>query len=1088
MSTSRPTNRLAQAASPYLLSHAHNPVDWYPWGPEALERAKREDKPVFVSIGYAACHWCHVMERESFEDEAVAQALNRDFIAIKVDREERPDVDQLYMTATIAMTGSGGWPMSVFITPDGRPFFAGTYFPKESKYGRPGFIDLLSRIAQLWQKQRTDVERQADTLLQALQDEARTAPPAALPPSLEKDAIKSVLSNFDEVHGGFGPAPKFPAPFTLALLLRHAVEEGDDNARHALTVTLDRMAAGGIYDHVGGGFARYSTDKEWHVPHFEKMLYDNAQLVRVYAEAFRAFADPAYAGVVRETLDYLLREMQDAGGGFYSATDADSEGVEGKFFVWSKAEFDRVCGDQAELLATVFDVSEAGNWEGHNVLRRRRSLIALSREANLPLPELNRRIDEAKEKLRSARNERIKPLCDDKILTAWNGLTIGALAVAGALLQEPRYLEAAQRCARFILSSLRDADGRLLRAHRAGTSHIGGFLEDYAFFAEGLIELYEATGEGEWLRTALALAERAVLDFRSEQGPFFNTASHHEQLAVRMYEGSDGATASPNAVFARVLVRLGAHFGREDLRELAQEAIVAFGRPITRLPRAFMTSLDVARKLAFAPLEVALVGSPTDPNYAELNAALLGHARGFKIVARASEASVFPLLAGKAPLSGESQAFVCRDFACEAPVRSGKELAALLDEAARSATASRGVGRRLLAGSATAEATKAFAPLGTQLGELTVSQVGVMVGSLLEDDAARTVELAVQAGINLFAFDAPRAPAVGEGVRRVVAAGTPREALVLIGLLPGNEAEGVLTLTARAGVQLDLALLPTEVASVEAAWEMRPKVDAAVKLGLYLKSALPSESTAALVHSRAAQEAALVAVPFNVLTGDVDAPSALAAAGGRFVALRPLECAFPPHTANFLEPAQPNADTPTFAAALERLAALEAEFGVAIAPRLSAAGGGGDASTLLRFSEELVRAEQVLDDIAEIEAFVHQSLAPAIAAAWGALEEIGGELGGQIKHLRERYLDALDRSLRSLANAVIERQAKYAATLAETLSVPVELLAGTLLGAVSRAPGVQATLVTIRKPEDVQLIKPAEEPWQRELFENARRS
>ena len=680
MSTGRPTNRLAQAASPYLLSHAHNPVDWYPWGPEALERAKREDKPVFVSIGYAACHWCHVMERESFEDEAVAQALNRDFIAIKVDREERPDVDQLYMTATIAMTGSGGWPMSVFITPDGRPFFAGTYFPKESKYGRPGFIDLLSRIAQLWQKQRTDVERQADTLLQALQDEARTAPPAALPPSLEKDAVKSVLSNFDEVHGGFGPAPKFPAPFTLALLLRHAVEEGDDNARHALTVTLDRMAAGGIYDHVGGGFARYSTDKEWHVPHFEKMLYDNAQLLDLYLDCHLVSGKPRFSEVAHGIVRYVLRDLTHPAGGFYSAEDADSEGKEGKFYCWTRDELAAVL-DPADLeLATrVFDITPDGNFVDHSDPAPLRGQNVLSLQAAPRTAGEAALLRSLKDRLFRARAARVRPHLDDKILASWNGLMLGALARAAAVFDDADYRQAAIANAEFVMARLWDADTRTLyHRWRDGERDATQLLESYAGLLHGVVELYQLSLDATHLAFAVELAEQLIARFHdAKAGGFWQSVASADDLILRLKDDYDGAEPSGNSMATRALLKLAAITGRADFETPAARTLALFAGQMMHMPRA-MTSLWQAADFALTPtLRIVIAGDPQSASVRELLAAAHDVYHPHCVVSGVS-GEVDAFTRSLAPVAGRATAWLCTGDACQPPTQDAMTLKQML--------------------------------------------------------------------------------------------------------------------------------------------------------------------------------------------------------------------------------------------------------------------------------------------------------------------------------------------------------------------------------------------------------------------------
>ncbi|MEK7765160.1 MAG: thioredoxin domain-containing protein, partial [bacterium] len=492
----RHTNRLAKEKSPYLLQHAHNPVDWYPWGPEALAKAQREDKPIFLSIGYSTCHWCHVMEKESFENEDIARVMNEHFVSIKVDREERPDLDHLYMTAVMAMTGQGGWPMSTFLTPDGRPFYGGTYFPPDDRYGRPGFKRVLLTLADAWKNKRDDLLATAGELTRILHDVSRsttTGGGAALDASTLKTAFESLQDSFDERDGGFGGAPKFPRPHALTFLLRYHARAGEASALKMAEVTLDRMAGGGIHDQIGGGFHRYSTDEKWLVPHFEKMLYDQALLARAYLEAHQVTrtrrgglqAAQEYARVARRIFEYVMRDLTDSAGGFYSAEDADSEGVEGKFYVWTPAELERTLGPvDGKRAAKFFGVTQAGNFEhGWSILHLPKPVTGLDRAW----------LDGVSRKLLEARSTRIRPHRDDKVLASWNGLMISALAYGAQVLDDPRYSAAAAKAAEFVLTKMRRPDGRLLRRYRAGEAAVPGFLDDYAFMALGLLDLYEAT-------------------------------------------------------------------------------------------------------------------------------------------------------------------------------------------------------------------------------------------------------------------------------------------------------------------------------------------------------------------------------------------------------------------------------------------------------------------------------------------------------------------------------------------------------------------------------------------------------------------
>jgi uncharacterized protein YyaL (SSP411 family) len=665
------TNRLARETSPYLLQHAENPVDWYPWGPEALERAEREDKPIFLSIGYAACHWCHVMERESFENEAVAALLNRDFVSIKVDREERPDLDEVYMAATTALSGSGGWPMSVFLAPDRRPFFAGTYFPPVDRYGRPGFATVLQRLAELWRTDRPGLMEQANQLVAHVRANFESAEPAAVRGELIAAAVRDHARAFDPQWGGFGKAPKFPPCAGLALLLRHHRKSGDADALSMVTTTLDRMKDGGIYDHLAGGFARYSTDERWLVPHFEKMLYDNAELSHVYLDAFQVTADDEYRRVASETLDYVIREMQGADGGYFSATDADSEGEEGKFFVWTHDELRALLEPEAaDHFSFFYDVSPEGNWEGKNVLHRRRTVPEGARVLGVAPEALEQSLATSRATLYLARKERVPPLLDDKVITAWNGLMIAAMAKGKRVLGEPRYLESAERAARFALTTLRRPDGGLFRTARRGRAHIPAYLEDYAYLADALVSLYEAGGSAEFLREAATLVERLIRDFGDADGAFFATAKDHELLVARPREGHDGAIPNANAVAARVLGRLGRHLERPELTSRARAAIEAHGALVARAPRAFATSLAVIDFLEANPAELVIVGAPGAPDRIALELAVARHYLPNHLIGHAdpNHPSDLPLLAGKTLVGGRAALYVCENFACQAPL------------------------------------------------------------------------------------------------------------------------------------------------------------------------------------------------------------------------------------------------------------------------------------------------------------------------------------------------------------------------------------------------------------------------------------
>jgi uncharacterized protein YyaL (SSP411 family) len=676
------TNRLAASTSPYLLQHAHNPVDWYPWGEDALARARNEDKPILLSIGYSACHWCHVMAHESFENEAIAGLMNTHFINIKVDREERPDLDDIYMAATMAMNhGHGGWPMTVFLTPDQQPFFAGTYFPPEDRHGRPGFPAILRRIAELWRDNRPALERVGGELAAHLRESVAPSPGAIDLDSALAQLTSQLATTFDPAWGGFGQAPKFP-PATLLRLLLLVHRRGDARALPMVRRTLDGMARGGMYDQIGGGFCRYSTDDQWLVPHFEKMLYDNALLARTYLEAYQVTADPFYRQVATEVLDYIVREMTAPDGGFHSATDADSEGEEGKFFVWTPAEVRAVLGAEAAPLALEwFDISEDGNWEGRSIPHTPKPLDEVAAGFGLDAATARVRLAEARDALYLARGSRVKPGLDDKVLTAWNGLMIGAMSEGTRVLGEARWLDAAVRAAEFVLDNLRTTDGRLLRSWRAGTAHLNAYLEDYAFLGSGLLDLYEAGGGGRFLDEARGLAERMLADFAAPGGGFFSTSTGHEPLLVRHREGHDGALPTANGAAAHLLARLAAHEGRPDWRTAAEDALGVWGAALAREPRAFAQSLLALGFLREGPVELAFIGPGPDPGLAALRLEVAHHFLPHRIIGHhdpASEESKQPLLAGKTLVKGRSALYVCHDFACRRPVTRPDEVPAAL--------------------------------------------------------------------------------------------------------------------------------------------------------------------------------------------------------------------------------------------------------------------------------------------------------------------------------------------------------------------------------------------------------------------------
>ncbi|MFN3651745.1 MAG: thioredoxin domain-containing protein [Armatimonadota bacterium] len=590
-------NRLIDSTSPYLLQHAHNPVDWYPWGEEALGRARAENRPIFLSIGYSACHWCHVMERESFENPAIAEILNREFVSIKVDREERPDLDEIYMTATQLMTQSGGWPMSVFLTPDLRPFYAGTYFPPEDRWGRPGFGTLLQEIARAWRERRPELEDQASRVALAIhQYSTATAGQGAVKDELVENAVRVTAGTYDAEHGGFGGAPKFPPSMRLELLLRRAGRRGDTHLLPMVRKTLDRMARGGMYDQVGGGFHRYSVDERWLVPHFEKMLYDNALLARVYALAHAQTGEWYYGRVAREILDYVLREMTHPDGGFYSATDADSEGVEGNFFVWGPEEVVEVLGEaDGTLFNRIYDITPGGNFEGSSIPNLLpRSLEEWAAELGTTAPELDHRLAALRARLWEHRERRVHPLLDDKVLAGWNGLMIRAFAEGYRVFQDERYRAAAEAAARFVLGTMRNGE-RLLRSFRAGKAHLNAYLEDYAYLAVALLDLHEVTGEGEWSQAALSLLKRMDEQFWDpEAGAYFFTSHDHEELITRTHSLQDGATPSGNSMAALALIRAAKSTGDEEYRKRAAHLLSRSAPVMAEMSPAFPNMLVAA--------------------------------------------------------------------------------------------------------------------------------------------------------------------------------------------------------------------------------------------------------------------------------------------------------------------------------------------------------------------------------------------------------------------------------------------------------------------------------------------------------------
>jgi uncharacterized protein YyaL (SSP411 family) len=672
-------NRLIDETSPYLLQHAHNPVDWYPWGEEALRRARDENKPILLSIGYSACHWCHVMERESFEDPEIARLMNDNFVNIKVDREERPDLDTIYMEAVQAMSGHGGWPMTVFLTPDGVPFYGGTYFPPTDRLGMPGFQRVLTSIAEAYRRAPDEIRRSAEQLRSQLGRSLMGHEAGALDERVAAAAYQGLAASFDARHGGFGGAPKFPQPMNLEFLLRYYKRTGEPHALEVARVTLDHMRRGGIYDQLGGGFHRYSTDDVWLVPHFEKMLYDNALLARVYLEAYQVTGDEAYRQVVEETLGYVLREMTGPEGGFYSAQDADSEGEEGKFFIWTPREIAEVLGlEDAPLVTAYYGVTEQGNFEGRNILHLPRPVEEVAQAHGDSPARVHDAVERARRLLFAAREKRVKPGRDEKILTAWNGLMLRAFAEAARVLGHADYRATAEKNAAFLLANLR-RDGRLLRTYKDGRARLNGYVEDYAALADGLLALYEVTFEPRWFAEARTLAEEMVQHFWDDaEGGFFNTSDDHEQLISRPKDLFDNAIPAGNSMAVDVLLRLGALTGEGRYAEHAERTLRALSGVIPRAPGAFGRLLAALEFLLATPTEVAIAGDLAAPDTQALLAVVNGAYLPSVVTAvtrpGAVEAGV-GLLEGRAMVDGRAAAYVCHHFACRRPVATPEELA-----------------------------------------------------------------------------------------------------------------------------------------------------------------------------------------------------------------------------------------------------------------------------------------------------------------------------------------------------------------------------------------------------------------------------
>jgi uncharacterized protein YyaL (SSP411 family) len=681
-------NRLQHETSPYLLQHKDNPVDWYPWGEEAFEKAKAEDKPVLLSVGYSACHWCHVMAHESFEHEPTARLMNELFVNIKVDREERPDVDDIYMQAVQALSGHGGWPMTVFLMPDGRPFYGGTYYPREPRFNMPAFQQILVGVADAYRQRRDQVEKAASEITQALDRDLLGigGDSSALNADLLDTAAGGILRGFDSRFGGFGGAPKFPQPMNLEFLLRSYARAKNEDALQAVTYTLRQMARGGIYDQIGGGFHRYSVDAYWLVPHFEKMLYDNAQLSRVYLHAWQITRDPFFRRIAEEIYDYILREMTGPEGGFYSTTDADSEGEEGKFFVWYNEDlYDLLDEEDADIAIEYWGMTPGGNFEGHNILHVPNEDAIAAERLGISEDELCARLAVIKDKLYAARTQRVHPGLDDKMLTAWNGMMLASLAEAARVLEREDYRTAAVRCGEFLLRKMLTPEGRLLRTYKNGEAKINGYLEDYANLIDGLLELYQTTFEPGWFTTARKLADHVLAHFAAEDGGFFDTSDDHEALIVRPRNVQDNATPSGSAMMARQLLRLAAYTGDARYDQAAEGTLRLLTEALRQYPQAFGESLNAVDMLVNGHQEVAIVGGVDDERTLELLRVVNNDYHPNIITALAetdvADESEIPLLIQRVMRDNTPTVYVCRNFVCAMPVTQPEAMRKLLDEA-----------------------------------------------------------------------------------------------------------------------------------------------------------------------------------------------------------------------------------------------------------------------------------------------------------------------------------------------------------------------------------------------------------------------
>ena len=674
-------NKLQYETSPYLLQHANNPVEWYPWGPEALEKAKKEDKPILLSVGYSACHWCHVMEHESFENTHISNLMNSHFVNIKVDREERPDIDSIYMQAVQALTGHGGWPMTVFLTPDGKPFYGGTYFPPEDRGGMPGFPRVLNAMAEAYSNRKTEITNATSGILDHLKKMAQIRSHQKMPyVELINTAFSQLKQGFDSVEGGFGMAPKFPQPMIYDFLLHNYHSTKDKSALHMVDFTLDKMANGGIYDHLGGGFHRYSTDASWLVPHFEKMLYDNALLANLYISAFQVTGKSLYKKVSQETIDYILREMTTPEGGFCSSQDADSENIEGKFFVWTQSEIENALGsDNSKIFNKYFNVTAAGNFEGKNILNITNSSTELAKEMHLSEPDFNSTIEQDKSILLNLRNCRIAPQRDDKILTAWNGLTLRTIAQASSVFERQDYLDAAINNAHFIVNNL-IINGRLCRTYKDAKAKLNGYLEDYSFLADGLLSLYEATFDQLWFNQSKKLVDTMIdLFWDSKEDLFYDTSKDHESLIIRPREFFDNATPSGSSIAVEVLIKIARLTSQRRYLDIAEKALNSVHQIMAQYPNGMGRWLSSLNLYQNPSKDIVIIGSSNDPETKTLLKVIHNRYIPNKVLAGLNddnEDSIddIPLLNHRFKIEGKPTAYVCENNICKLPVTDSQAL------------------------------------------------------------------------------------------------------------------------------------------------------------------------------------------------------------------------------------------------------------------------------------------------------------------------------------------------------------------------------------------------------------------------------